>query len=152
MPPQASPAPPATPAQAVEPAQQKLAKQPEVDALFQALAMLGVDYRRGGGSPASGFDCSGLVAYVYREAFGIELPHYTLAQSKHGRSVGGSALQMGDLVFYNTERQPYSHVGIYLGDGRFVHAPRPGASVRIEKMTSSYWAKRFDGARRILSN
>ena len=112
--------------------------------------MLGVDYRRGGESPSSGFDCSGLVAYVYRQAFGIDLPHHTQAQSRQGKSVDRSKLLLGDLVFYNTERQPFSHVGIYLGDGRFVHAPRSGASVRVEKMASSYWTKRYDGARRIL--
>jgi cell wall-associated NlpC family hydrolase len=135
----------------VAPAPPPRAVEGDPDALFHALATLGVDYRRGGQSPASGFDCSGLVAYVYREAYGIELPHFTQAQSRYGKSVGLSALQLGDLVFYNTERQPYSHVGIYLGDGRFIHAPRPGASVRVEKMTSAYWTKRFDGARRILA-
>ncbi len=123
---------------------------PDPEAFFKVLSTLGVDYRRGGASPSSGFDCSGLVAYVYQQAYGIDLPHYTLAQSRFGTSVAPSALQLGDLVFYNTERHPYSHVGIYLGDGRFVHAPKPGSAVRIEKMVSSYWTKRFDGARRIL--
>ena len=112
--------------------------------------MLGVDYHRGGASPTSGFDCSGLVAYVYRQAFGLELPHKSREQSRHGRSVERTELRLGDLVFYNTERQAYSHVGIYLGDGRFVHAPKPGASVRVESMASGYWTKRYDGARRIL--
>lgn len=140
------PAPrPETPA-----ARQDSVKRADPEALFHALATLGVDYRRGGASPA-GFDCSGLVAYVYREAYGIDLPHYTLAQSRYGQAVERSELELGDLVFYNTERQPYSHVGIYLGDGRFIHAPKPGASVRVEKMASSYWSKRFDGARRILA-
>jgi cell wall-associated NlpC family hydrolase len=129
-----------------------LVKQTDPEALFHALATLGVDYRRGGHSPASGFDCSGLVTYIYREAYGIDLPHYTLAQSRYGKAVEHSALELGDLVFYNTERQPYSHVGIYLGEGRFIHAPRPGASVRVEKMASSYWSKRFDGARRIVAS
>ena len=125
---------------------------PDPEAFFEVLSTLGVDYRRGGASPSTGFDCSGLVAYVYRHAYGIELPHYTLAQSRFGASVPPSALELGDLVFYNTERHPYSHVGIYLGDGRFVHAPKPGSAVRIEKMASSYWTKRFDGARRILQH
>ena len=130
------------------PARREIVKRGDPEALFQALATLGVDYRRGGSSPA-GFDCSGLVAYVYREAYGIDLPHFTLAQSRYGQAVERSKLELGDLVFYNTERRPYSHVGIYLGDGRFIHAPKPGASVRVEKMASSYWSKRFDGARRI---
>jgi cell wall-associated NlpC family hydrolase len=117
--------------------------------VFQALASAGVPYRRGGNSPESGFDCSGLVAHVYREAFGIELPHNALAQSRMGRHVTLSQLEAGDLVFYNTERRPYSHVGIFLGDNRFIHAPRPGAAVRVENMRGAYWTRRFDGARRI---
>ncbi len=128
------------------------ARAADPEAFFEVLSTLGVDYRRGGASPSAGFDCSGLVAYVYRQAYGIELPHYTRAQSRVGTSVASSALELGDLVFYNTERQPYSHVGIYLGDGRFVHAPKPGSPVRIEKMASSYWSKRFDGARRVLKH
>jgi len=89
-----------------------------------------------------------LVAHVFQEAYGIRLPHNARAQSRMGRPVSASRLQAGDLVFYNTER-PFSHVGIYLGDNRFIHAPRPGASVRVENMGSRYWQRRFDGARRI---
>ena len=122
-------------------------RSPEM--VFQALASAGVPYRRGGDSPENGFDCSGLVAHVYREAFGIELPHNALAQSRIGRHVTLSQLEAGDLVFYNTERRPYSHVGIFLGDNRFIHAPRPGAAVRVENMRGAYWVRRFDGARRI---
>jgi cell wall-associated NlpC family hydrolase len=117
--------------------------------VFQALATAGVPYRRGGESRETGFDCSGLVAHVYREAYGIELPHNALAQSRMGRHVTLAGLEAGDLVFYNTERRPYSHVGIYLGDHRFIHAPRPGAAVRVEDMRTAYWNRRFDGARRI---
>ena len=117
--------------------------------VFQALASAGVPYRRGGDSPENGFDCSGLVAHVYKEAFGIQLPHNALAQSRMGRHVTLSQLEAGDLVFYNTERRPYSHVGIFLGDNRFIHAPRPGAAVRVENMSGAYWVRRFDGARRI---
>jgi cell wall-associated NlpC family hydrolase len=122
------------------------ARSPEM--VFQALAVAGVPYRRGGQSPESGFDCSGLVAHVYREAFGIQLPHNARAQSRIGRPVSSADLAAGDLVFYNTER-PYSHVGIYLGDNRFIHAPRPGAAVRVEDMRTHYWVRRFNGARRI---
>jgi cell wall-associated NlpC family hydrolase len=122
-------------------------RNPEM--VFQALASAGVPYRRGGDSPENGFDCSGLVAHVYKEAFGIELPHNALAQSRMGRHVTLSQLEAGDLVFYNTERRPYSHVGIFLGDNRFIHAPRPGAAVRVENMSGAYWVRRFDGARRI---
>ena len=117
--------------------------------MLQALLALGLDYRYGGNSPVTGFDCSGLVAHVYREAWGIKLPHNTLAQSESGVAVSLSELQAGDLVFYDTLKRPYSHVGIYLGDGRFVHAPKSGARVRVESLQSAYWAQRFSGARRI---
>jgi cell wall-associated NlpC family hydrolase len=117
--------------------------------MFQVLTSLGIDYRNGGRSPKSGFDCSGLVAHVYQEAFGVRLPHNTYAQSKFGSPVGPGELAPGDLVFYNTLNRPYSHVGIYLGDGRFVHAPKSGSQVRVERMQSRYWIERFSGARRI---
>jgi len=119
------------------------------EALLQTLLALGVDYRYGGKSPESGFDCSGLVAHVFREAYGIELPHNARAQSRLGMRVSLSELRAGDLVFYNTLNRPYSHVGIYLGDGRFVHAPKTGAQVRVESIRGRYWMRRFDGARRI---
>ena len=119
------------------------------EALLQTLLALGLDYRYGGGSPESGFDCSGLVAHVFREAYGIQLPHNARAQSEFGVRVSLSELRAGDLVFYNTLNRPFSHVGIYLGDGRFVHAPKAGAQVRVEPINGSYWMRRFDGARRI---
>jgi len=119
------------------------------EALLQTLLALGVDYRYGGGSYGSGFDCSGLVAHVFREAYGIELPHNARAQSEFGVHVSLSELRAGDLVFYNTQHSPFSHVGIYLGDGRFVHAPKTGAQVRVESISGAYWMRRFDGARRI---
>ena len=119
------------------------------EALLQALISLGVDYRYGGNSPATGFDCSGLVAHVYKEAWGMRLPRDTRAQSQAGVPVSLAELQAGDLVFYDTLKRPYSHVGIYLGDGKFVHAPKTGAQVRIESLKSAYWSQRFNGARRI---
>jgi len=119
------------------------------EALLQTLLALGLDYRYGGGSPESGFDCSGLVAHVFREAYGIQLPHNARAQSEFGVRVSLSELRAGDLVFYNTLNRPFSHVGIYLGDGRFVHAPKTGAQVRVEPINGNYWMRRFDGARRI---
>ena len=118
--------------------------------LFHALAAAGADYRRGGKSYQSGFDCSGLVAFVYREAYGLALPHNTQAQSRMGEAINTSDLQPGDLVFFNTQRKPFSHVGIYIGEGRFIHAPREGAVVRTENLRARYWTTRFDGARRIL--
>ena len=119
------------------------------EALLQALLTLGLDYRNGGNSPETGFDCSGLVAHVFREAYGIRLPQNARAQSEYGARVSLAELRAGDLVFYNTLNKSFSHVGIYLGDGRFVHAPKTGAQIRIEPIRSSYWMKRFDGARRI---
>ena len=139
--------PPVTP-QASNPApadQHRLAP----DALFTTLAMLDTDYRRGGKSIATGFDCSGLVAHVFLQAYGIRLPHNALAQSERGQWIEEEKLDVGDLVFYNTNGKPYSHVGIYIGDGRFIHAPKPGAVVRTERMSLRYWSKRYNGARRM---
>ena len=119
------------------------------EALLQALLALGLDYKYGGKSPATGFDCSGLVAHVYKEAWGIQLPPNTKGQSQAGTPVSVAQLQAGDLVFYDTLKRPYSHVGIYMGDGKFVHAPKTGAQVRVESLHASYWAQRFNGARRI---
>lgn len=130
-------------------AETALVGERRAEALLQTLLLLGLDYRYGGTSPETGFDCSGLVAHVFREAYGIQLPRSARAQSEYGARVGLSELRAGDLVFYNTLNQPFSHVGIYLGDGRFVHAPKTGAQVRVEPIKGSYWMKRFDGARRI---
>lgn len=119
------------------------------EAVLQALLALGVDYQNGGSSPVTGFDCSGLVVHVYLEAWGMRLPRTARAQSEAGVPVSLAELQAGDLVFYDTLDRPYSHVGIYLGDDRFVHAPKSGARVRVESLRSAYWSQRFNGARRI---
>jgi cell wall-associated NlpC family hydrolase len=115
----------------------------------QALALIDVPYRYGGSSP-SGFDCSGLVHYVFKAAAGLELPRRTEDMSRVGRPVESSELQPGDLVFFNTFRRAYSHVAIYIGEGRFLHAPARGGRVRIEPMGDRYWKSRYDGARRLL--
>ena len=86
---------------------------------------------------------------MFQQAYALRLPRNTYGQSRIGREVGTDDLQAGDLVFFNTQNRPYSHVGIYLGDGRFVHAPRTGARVRVERLDASYWSRRFDGARRL---
>lgn len=117
--------------------------------LIHAWQALGVKYRYGGRSPETGFDCSGLIAHVFERAWGIALPAGTAALSKVGAAVKLKELQPGDLVFFNTRNRPYSHVGIYMGDGRFVHAPRPGAHVRVESAEKAYWRTRFNGARRL---
>ena len=117
--------------------------------VLQALSAVGTKYRYGGKAPETGFDCSGLVTHVFQHAWGLELPRSTQEQRRVGKSVKLKDLQAGDLVFYNTRNKPYSHVGIYLGDGRFVHAPRSGALVRVESLHSRYWRARFSGARRL---
>ena len=117
--------------------------------LVHALQALGVKYRYGGRSPETGFDCSGLIAHVFERAWGIALPAGTAALSRVGSAVKRKELQPGDLVFFNTRERPYSHVGIYMGEGRFLHAPRPGASVRVESTETAYWRARFNGARRL---
>ncbi len=115
----------------------------------RAIDYVGIRYRRGGQSPETGFDCSGFVSHVFREAVGLILPHNAKAMSHSGDMVRKSELQPGDLVFFNTMRRAFSHVGIYLGDNRFIHAPAPGGEVRVEDMRSSYWVAHFNGARRV---
>jgi len=116
---------------------------------MQAMSMIGIRYKYGGNAPESGLDCSGLVRYVFRQVSNTELPRTSEEISRVGEKVDTADLQPGDLVFYNTLRRGFSHVGIYLGDNKFIHAPRAGAEVRIESMDISYWKKRFNGARRI---
>ena len=118
-------------------------------AALQALFAVGVRYHYGGSSPDTGFDCSGLVAHVYERAWGIAMPRSTEEQKSVGHAVRRADLQPGDLVFYNTRNRPFSHVGIYLGEGNFVHAPRPGQRVRVESINNPYWRARFNGARRL---
>ena len=116
----------------------------------QALDYLGVRYRSGGTSPETGLDCSGLVLNVFRNAIGFNLPRTAAEMSRMGDKIGRKDLKPGDLVFFNTMRRAFSHVGIYLGDGKFVHAPSSGGKVRVEAIASGYWSKRFNGARRLV--
>jgi len=127
------------------------AAQRASDLVVSALGLLGINYRRGGNTPESGFDCSGMVRYVFQSAMGLELPRRAVEISLIGVKVDRSDLRPGDLVFYNTLRKTFSHVGIYLGNNRFIHAPATGGAVRVEDMSQSYWASRFNGARRIAS-
>lgn len=117
----------------------------------RALALLGVNYKWGSSNPARGFDCSGLVTHVFQQVAGLVLPRNSQAMSKVGEKIAEPDLQPGDLVFFNTRRQPNSHVGIYIGNERFVHAPSRGGEVAISDMQESYWKKRFNGARRMLT-
>ncbi|OYV74608.1 MAG: hypothetical protein B7Z66_15855 [Chromatiales bacterium 21-64-14] len=113
-----------------------------------ALGLQGTPYRYGGDSPATGFDCSGFVAYVYR-ALGVRLPHSAAAMAAVARPVPVSRMRLGDLLFFDTRGAPYSHVGLYVGDGRFIHAPTSGGDVTLSSLRQPYWARRFEGAREI---
>jgi cell wall-associated NlpC family hydrolase len=114
-----------------------------------ALRFLGVKYRYGGDAPGEGFDCSGLVAYAAEKSLGLKLPRTARDQAQEGVSVARDNLRKGDLVFFNTLGKRYSHVGIYLGNHKFVHAPRTGAAIRVDSMDMAYWRKRYNGARRL---
>jgi cell wall-associated NlpC family hydrolase len=115
----------------------------------QALNQLGLPYRWGGKNPQTGFDCSGLVYFSASESIGLKLPRRSVDQARIGRAVKKSDLELGDLVFFNTRGARNSHVGIYLGDNLFVHAPSRNGVVTVVDMTQTYWAKRYNGARRI---
>lgn len=120
------------------------------DLVLKGLELVGINYRRGGTNPDTGLDCSGFVQVVFKDALGKLLPRTAKEQSTVGDVVDKNDLKPGDLVFFNTMRRAFSHVGIYLGDNRFMHAPRTGAEIRVEDMSQSYWVKRYNGARRVL--
>lgn len=122
------------------------------DLILKGLELVGVNYRRGGTNADSGLDCSGFVQLVFRDAAGLILPRTAREQSQVGDNIDKAELKAGDLVFFNTMRHAFSHVGIYLGDNRFLHAPRSGAEVRVEDMRQSYWVKRYNGARRVVEH
>jgi cell wall-associated NlpC family hydrolase len=118
--------------------------------VMQAMNFLGVPYRLGGSSAEQGFDCSGFTRYVFEHSIGLVLPRRAHEQATQAglAPVARNELKPGDLVFFNTMRRAFSHVGIYIGDGRFIHAPASGGEVRVEDMRAAYWTRRFNGARR----
>lgn len=118
---------------------------------IQAMSLVGTPYRYGGNTPDSGFDCSGLVRYVVSRAANVNLPRTTEAMGTRGSSLDRSEVASGDLVFFNTTGRANSHVGIYVGQNRFVHAPSSGGTVRLEDMGKAYWASRYNGARRVVA-
>ncbi len=120
--------------------------------VFNAMGFLGVPYRRGGTTVETGFDCSGFVRAIFEQTAGMVLPRRAKEQAAATEVIDKRDLKPGDLVFFNTMRKAFSHVGIYVGDGKFIHAPKPGAEVRVEDMAGSYWVRRFDGARRVLTS
>jgi len=149
-----------TPPPAVVPAINDAATKPNIaervrdgasDMVLTAMNFLGVPYKRGGSSEESGFDCSGFTRHIFETSLGLVLPRKA-DQQAHAPGlvpVGRDDLKPGDLVFFNTLKRTFSHVGIYVGEGKFIHAPRPGGEVRVEEMSLAYWKKRFTGARRV---
>ena len=119
------------------------------DLAIQAIGLVGVPYKWGGNTPAGGFDCSGLVVYVAYRAKGLKLPRTVVEMSRFGQEVDVDQRLPGDLIFFNTTGHPFSHVGIYVGKNRFVHAPTEGGTVRVESLLSSYWAPRLTMIRRL---
>ncbi|WP_321865472.1 C40 family peptidase [Paraburkholderia tropica] len=116
---------------------------------IQAMGLVGIPYRWGGNTPDSGFDCSGLVKYVFARSASVDLPRTTADMSQRGESIEPDEIAAGDLVFFNTTGRPHSHVGIYVGNLRFVNAPSTGGTVRLDYLTNPYWSKHFDGIRRM---
>jgi len=117
------------------------------DVVMFALGLLDTGYRFGGKNPEAGLDCSGMVSYVYERAIGLPLKGSAADQARQGRPVSNDELRPGDLVFFNTRNRPYSHVGIYIGNDRFVHAPNSNGKVRTDSLTRSWFATRFEEAR-----
>lgn len=116
-----------------------------------ALMLLKTGYRFGGKNPEAGLDCSGMVTYVYRESAGMPLAGNAASLAREGREAAVDQLKAGDLVFFNTLGRPFSHVGIYLGKGEFIHAPNSRGRVRVDKLTARYWSERFETARTLLN-
>lgn len=122
----------------------------DADLVMRAMNFIGVPYVRGGNSVDDGFDCSGFTRYLFEHSLGLVLPRRADEQARMAglAAVPRNQLQPGDLVFFNTMQRKYSHVGVYIGDNKFVHAPRTGANVRVDNMDGHYWRQRYDGARR----
>lgn len=121
--------------------------------LDSGLNFLGIKYRFGGNGPETGgFDCSGLVKKIFSDALGVNLPRTAVQMAQMGEKVGRQDLKPGDLVFFNTMRRTFSHVGIYLGDSKFLHAPSAGGVVRVDDIDNAYWQRHFTGARRMVSD
>lgn len=117
--------------------------------VLNAMGFLGVPYKFGGSTPEAGFDCSGFVRAVFEQSVGKVLPRRAEDQAAVAERIDRNDLKPGDLVFFNTMRRAFSHVGIYVGDGKFIHSPRAGSYVRVEDMRQAYWQTRFNGARRV---
>jgi cell wall-associated NlpC family hydrolase len=121
------------------------------DISIAAVSLIGTPYRWGGNTPQSGFDCSGLVVYVVKNTRQKTLPRTSSEMGKYGKSLQAESPAPGDLVFFTTLGDTHSNVGIYVGAGRFVHAPSTGGTVRIDEIKNPYWASRFTEARRVIN-
>ena len=121
------------------------------EVVMYSLGLLDVGYKFGGTNPEAGLDCSGMADFIYRNAVGVQLPRTAREIADRTRPIARSQLKAGDLVFFNTMNRPYSHMGIYIGDNKFVHAPRTNSSIRIESMDNRYFSTRFDGARTVFN-
>lgn len=119
------------------------------DLLLQAMSLIGVAYRFGGNSPETGLDCSGFIQYVFKKSLRVTLPRTAAGMAQVGREIERDELKAGDLVFFNTRGFRYSHVGIYLGNNKFIHSPRTGKNIEVANMSQSYWTGRYNGARRV---
>lgn len=115
--------------------------------LMYTLSLLDVGYQFGGSNPEAGLDCSGMVSYIYQNAVGVKLPHNAARIASLSRPIPADQLRVGDLVFFNTLNRPFSHMGIYIGDGKFVHAPRSNSVIRVDRLDNSYFSARFEGGR-----
>jgi len=134
------------PRETIAAAQLPISEKGNEVALF-AMGLLDTGYRFGGKNPQAGLDCSGMVSYIYGQAAGLKVLGSAADIARNGRPIDRSAMRPGDLVFFNTRNQPYSHVGIYLGDTRFIHAPSTNGRVRIDRLSDRYYAQRFEAAR-----
>ena len=122
----------------------------QAEPLLYALSLVGTPYKAGGSEPAKGTDCSGFVRHVYEQTAGVSLPHNAKAMSQASTSIAKDELQPGDLVFFNTRKKPFSHVGIYVGDGQFVHSTSSRTrQVQVSNLQDKYWARSFNGAGRV---
>lgn len=121
------------------------------EVVMYALGLLDVSYQFGGNNPEAGLDCSGMVSFVFKNAVGAVLPHNAAQIAGLARPVATDQLQAGDLVFFNTLGRSFSHMGIYLGDGRFIHSPSSKGKIRVESMSNPYFAQRFEGGRSLLA-
>jgi cell wall-associated NlpC family hydrolase len=124
----------------ITPSQEELA--------LEAMTLIGTPYVYGGEKPLVGMDCSGFVKYVVKQVLNIDLPRTAASQAKVGEKIAISDLEIGDLIFFNTQNRAHSHMGIYLGNDQFIHAPRKGKKIHVTAL-SGYWSQRIDGARRL---